>query len=292
MGKEAWFFVAYFVCGAGSAFVAGLIVWARPLWAARVLFGGGLLSSLIAGRYLWVGPVFIVLAFGLPGVMMLLAWTTSGIEQRGSSQERGERQASPRPTFTLATLFLLCAAIALALAHGRIARVPPYTPSFLMQEFSGTLLPVSVELMERLRREQRDAVYVLRQKYGIRIESTGGGSSVEGQHVELEASGTWHDSGPRKRSRMSVDLEEAMHALVGDRGMTIEHVGQSSGSLLSDRGMPDGFWIRYRSRHLEGLIQAGGRPGQQRVTIFIEERVRRNCLSIGESHYIPLLQDW
>jgi hypothetical protein len=165
-------------------------------------------------------------------------------------------------------------------------------PTLLMQEFSGNLLPDSVGILENMRREQRDAEQFLQQEYGIRLGSIGAGGGGRGQHVEMQLNRSRHHSEHRNRSTLVVDLENAMHKLVRERGLMIEHEGQSSGSLLTERGLPDGFWIRYRARDVEGLIQAGARPDQQGATMIIEERTRRNCLSIGKSHYDPRLQDW
>jgi hypothetical protein len=161
-----------------------------------------------------------------------------------------------------------------------------------MQEFSGILPPDSAGILEKLRREQRDAEQFLQQEYDIRLGSIGARGGTGGQYVEMHVNRSRHHSERRKRSTLVVDLENAMHELVRDRGLMIEHEGQSSGSLLTERGLPDGFWIRYRARDVEGLTQAGARPDQQGAIMIIEERTRRNCLSIGKSHYDPRLQDW
>jgi hypothetical protein len=292
MGKEGWFILAYLLCGAGSAFAAAWFVWMRPMRASRILIIGALLASLIAGRYIWVEPAFILLAFGIPVIMLLLAWTVSGIEPRGDSGQFGEKRRSKYPTFNLAQLLLFCAVFAMTLAHGQIARVPPYRPTFMMQEFSGIMLPEYVAVLERLEREQADAAQMFERDYRMYFGDAQSSSSPGGKCIELLVFGAQTRSADRSRPALVVDLEQAMLALVQDRSLTVEQHVRSPGSLLAECGLSDGFTIRYRHRHIEGLIQAAARTDQQTAIMYIEERTRRNWLSIDKSHYEPRLPDW
>ncbi|NUQ62421.1 MAG: hypothetical protein HUU20_08025 [Pirellulales bacterium] len=267
MGKEEWFIVAYVVSGAGSGFIAGWLVWTRPRAASRFLFIGGLLASILAGRYLWVSPLYGILAFGLPGVMLLLAWSNGGIADRSDG-----RRSSAKATFTLAQLFLITTAAALVLAHGRLAWVPAFTPTPLILELDGAGCPPDLwDQLQRLRREKRDAKSILQNSYGIDFDTTSGG----GGYVALELRRFFRPGG-RYHADLRCDLETAMQSLVLSRGLQIEHHRQSPGRRLAREGLSDGFSIRYRSRDAEGLMQAAARPGRQSAVMYIEERARRN----------------
>jgi hypothetical protein len=224
--------------------------------------------------------------------MLLLARAAGGIEKLGDSDQPGRHRRPKYPTFTLAQLLLLSTVFALTLAHGRLARVPPYRPTLIMQEFSGNWSPDSVAVFDRLHGERADAVQLFEHDYKISFAQCHGGGSPGGKYVELDVRGTHNRARDRSGFALGDDLERAVLTLVRARGLTVEQHLQSPGTSLAERGLSDGFTIRYRHRHTEGLIQAAAEPGGQTALVCIEERTRRNCLSIGEPHFEPRLKDW
>jgi hypothetical protein len=295
MGKEAWFIVAYLAIGAGSSLMAGLLAWIRPIFASRTLFVGSLISSPLAGRYVWGHPALAILAFGVPGFMVILAWSLKSIAQH--TDERAVRRTENQESstclrFTLVELMLLIAAIALAIGHGRVAWVPPYVPTMLMQEFSGNIRPEYLNTLDMLQREHLDLEGFLQARYGIRVQCSGGGSDGMSEHVELSYVRRQRPGPDKRYHDLKVDVEDAMETLIVARGLCIENRSAVPGSRFTERGMLSGFSIRYRSKNVEGLLQAASLPRKQCVEMYVEERVRRNFLSLGKSHHDPYLNDW
>ena len=243
---------------------AGLVVSICGEACSCVLAGRYLLA-----RYLLAEPAFFMLAFGLPGIMVLLSCFAAVMKSRVPAET--SKQSSDSPDFgllriTLTRLLLLIPTVALAIAHGRIAYVPDYRPSLLMQDVVGIYSPEGLAARDALQRDNRDVEGVLREEYNLKKWAWAGSGTGCSYYSQMAVTRARRPSAGPNGQDVIADLERAMQTLVAARRLEVVQQTRSPGSLLAKGGISAGFTIRYRGQCIEGLIQASTVPGREQVS--------------------------
>lgn len=301
-GSESWWIVAYIGAVAVLPGIASWLVFHATVTARLLLLVGAVFGCIVGGRYLFtsytaVDPLGIGLAFILPGILILLVVSLPGRQRSGdhaTDLNTSEMSCAPgNARYSIRSLLVVTAVLALSVTHGRLAKPPSNHPTDFYIDYEQLIPQPDVEAYDAKVRAGRDLRSVLKDDYqlafgyadssGARVHRPNRGSRPPGYSEMTEED---------RPHALLTDLRAGLRDLLSREALEVVAVKDTPGGKFAGRGYI-GFSMVYRTRGRKGLVQAYGNPKANVVNCLIREQPDPGWLTaFAESHRSRRNIDW